>query len=353
MTGPRSALATLMFGLAALAAPVALACAFHGYTPAPSVVARLLESRHVVLARPGPDDPLSYHAITTIRGGAEPAEIPDPVDDDTRRRLARDPADSVLFARDEMTGRWARLLYLDATMREVFDGVFGQLDDWEVAEGAERYQPFAPLHAHGDRDVRILALNELDQASYDILRGLEIEPDTASLLAGFGSADETGLQSIKILMLGLTDAQEARRFLHQGLERSAAQSTPALLGAYATAIIEAEGAEGVAMLDREILSDADLGIESRERVLEAMAIHHSWGEEPTRAAIDRALGHRLWTDRDLAAPVARQFGGYGNFTQAERLIGLLRDERLGTIADQLTVTHYLFMASRFVSSPAQ
>ncbi|MEM7669877.1 MAG: hypothetical protein AAF317_12160, partial [Pseudomonadota bacterium] len=145
MTAFRRGIGAALLGLGGWVVPAAaLACAFHGFTPAPSVVERLLESRHVVLARPGPDDPFSYRAITTIRGGADPAEIPDPVDDDTRRRLARDQADSVLFARDEMTGRWARLLYLDATMRTVFDGVFGQLDEWEVAEGAARYQPFAP-----------------------------------------------------------------------------------------------------------------------------------------------------------------------------------------------------------------
>ncbi|MEM6932789.1 MAG: hypothetical protein AAF526_04300, partial [Pseudomonadota bacterium] len=90
----------LLAGAAAALGPgVALACAFHGYAPAPSVVDRLLESRHIVLARADPADAFAYQPVAAIRGTLADVEIPYLVDSVTRERLSGDGESSVLFAR--------------------------------------------------------------------------------------------------------------------------------------------------------------------------------------------------------------------------------------------------------------
>lgn len=47
----------------------ARACGFHGYLPERTVIDRMLDSDHIVLARADPANPFRYVAVDAIRGG--------------------------------------------------------------------------------------------------------------------------------------------------------------------------------------------------------------------------------------------------------------------------------------------
>ena len=51
-----------------LSATMALACGFHNYAPQPTMVDRLLASKHIVLARPAPDNRFRFEPFQTLAG---------------------------------------------------------------------------------------------------------------------------------------------------------------------------------------------------------------------------------------------------------------------------------------------
>jgi len=218
-------LAGLLSIFAAGFAPLALACGFHGYTPQETAVERMLASDHIVLARLSEDDRFRFKAVEALEGGLENVDIPYLVDSASRRRLAANSDDAVLFARDGSDGEWRRLAYVDAEYRALIDKVVARLPDWELSDDADRYQMFADLHDHPDRDIRTLALLELDRADYG----------------------------------------------------------------YATAWLEFDGAEAARALADGYLKTPTTRPKARELIVEAMAIHSLSGDEATRNAIGAEL----------------------------------------------------------------
>jgi hypothetical protein len=332
-----SAVAAL--GLASPATP----CAFHNYAPAESLVNRLLATDHIVLARSDPANPFRYAAVAAVEGPLDGVEIPFLVDSSTRRRLALNPGDTVLFIRDEGYGAWTRLAYLDAGMRPVFDHVAARLSEWERGADQDRFAMFAGLIDHPDATVADVALREIDQADYSILRGLPVTVAVEPTIAALHDPAQINLRPIRILLLGLSGDPQAERFLRQAFDR-ALGFNGTVLGAYATALIELGGAEAAERIAREVLRDPDLPVESRELVVEAFAVHSQSGAaetgQATRAAIDSVLAEAP----ELAGAVARQFGMRGDFSQHERLAGLMNERRVTAIADMLAVGQYVMFA---------
>jgi hypothetical protein len=333
------ATALAAFGLAGPASP----CAFHNYAPADSLVNRLLATDHIVLARPDPANPFRYAALEAVEGPLDGVEIPFLVDSVTRRRMALNPGDTVLFIRDEGYGAWTRVAYLDAGMRPVFDSVAARLPEWELGADEDRFRMFAGLIDHPDAAVADIALREIDQADYSILRELPITAAAEPIMAGLDDPTQFDLRPIRILILGLTGDPRAESFLRASFDRALGYDG-AVLGAYATALIELGGPASLDRIAREVLLDPDLPVETRELVVEAFAVQSQSGAADTgqaaRAAIDMVLGQ----SPELAGAVARQFGMRGDFSQNERLAGLMNEKRVTAIADMLAVGQYVMFA---------
>jgi hypothetical protein len=79
-------------------------------------------------------------------------------------------------------------------------------------------------------------------------------------------------------------------------------------------------------------------------VVEAFALQSQSGApatgEAARAAIDAALAEAP----ELAGPVARQFGMRGEFSQGERLAGMMNARQVTSIADMVAVSQYVMFA---------
>lgn len=85
----------------------------------------------------------------------------------------------------------------------------------------------------------------------------------------------------------------------------------------------------------------------KEQVLGALALHNLHSDAPVRARIGVLVGDLIARDRALAAPVARQFRFHGDWSQADALGALLREGRLPSLTDQMTVVHYIGLAGDF------
>ncbi|MXU66010.1 hypothetical protein [Oceanomicrobium pacificus] len=331
----------LAFGL--LAAAPALACGFHNYAPPPSLVDRLQTSDRIILARTAPDDPFRYAARTALLGPVEGFESDQLVDSVTRRKLAGDPVAQVLFARDAINGSWQKLAFVDPQMGQLVDTVMDRLDDWHGPAGApDRFAFFADQLGSTDPAIHKIALRELDQADYGVLRSLVIDIPPAQLMRSLDILQEVNLKPIRLLLLGLVGDGAARDRLEAGTRQSA-DISGRLLGAYATALIELDGPSAVRLITREIMGDPSLTDASREMLAEALALHSLSGDPDTRAAILSELDAALAWDPTLAPSLVRQFSMRRDWTLAPALDRLTRTGETGALsaADRLAVAAYL------------
>ncbi|MDV7145160.1 hypothetical protein R3X27_20960 [Tropicimonas sp. TH_r6] len=326
-----------------LAGP-ANACAFHTYLPERTVIDRLLETENVVLARAAEANPFRFEAVEALEGTLEQADLPTLVDSSTRRRLAANPEDTVLFARDGGGyGPFVRLAYLDSAYRAVIDSVMAQKEDWITGNDMARFQFFADLLDHPSPTIRALALRELDLAPYAMLRALDLVPDSEAILRDMWRVDQIGYQPIRILLLGRSTDPAAHEEVREGLDRALRGGSVINLGPYATAMVEQKGLAGAGRL-AERLSDGSLDDTELEVIVEALAIHAGTGDEAMRAHVIDLLTDFVMSHPDTADMVARQFQIRYDFGMADALLALLEEGTIRSARVLLPVSAYVATA---------
>lgn len=326
-----------------LAATSVDACGYHNLAPLPSMVNRLLSSDEIVLARASPDNPFEYQAVEALVGDLRPVDIQYLVDSTTRRRLVRDDNASVLFARSATNAEWERLAFVDAALAPVLEMVMEKLPDWEAGDDDDRISFFAALIGHPNKRIHHLALRELDQPDYAVLRDLELDVEPARLLVRFDDPTEAEFRNIRILLLGLSGEEDVRPRLELGVERATIYGDR-YLGAYATALIELVGPDAVTELASRYLTDRVLPFSTRDLFLEAISLHGQTGDPAMEEAISIAIQSALWIDPGLAGAVARRFGARSDWSHHSALEALLMEGAVLASADMQDVSQYLMFA---------
>ena len=333
------------FGLA-VCLDTARACAFHSYKPENTVIDWLLKAEHLVTARASQQDDYTYQVAETLRDGEGPVPITWLADGATRNRLAANPDDALLFAYDVSSEKWRNVAYLSTAFRQVVDDVLTQEQDWGTQFHAARFRFFEDLLDHTDPAIRGLAIAEIDKAPYALLKTMAVKPSADRLLSDLWSPDDYQYQAIRILLLGLTGAPEARAEILAFVDRTADWDWARNLGAYSTALVEIDGVAGVELLDATLLSDHRQPLDKLEMVVEALAIHHGVGPRAVRDGIARALD-RLVRERPQAAPlIARQFGSRNDFSREGALRGALRSKQLQSAEAFMSVASYIAQAGQ-------
>ncbi|MEO1139796.1 MAG: hypothetical protein AAFW87_10090 [Pseudomonadota bacterium] len=282
----------------------AVACAFHGYVPNPTIIDLLLATEQVVVARLDPNNPRRYSAVETLVG-PDVADIPITVTAETQALLTRDPSATVLLARDGAYGAWLDLAILDNRFRSVIDRLVRDQSIWYSGGDAERLAVFAGLVNDPNADLRRLALQELDRAPYSALRKAQVPP--VQNLRQDLRKGEPDLMPIRVLLAGLSQDQGFASLLSSDLD-TAIRNDVAYMGAYATALIELEGDRAVRdILDRH-LKDGSLSVQTREKLLQALAVQHKAAPDQTRRTIAIGVAELLRTSPELGEAAARHFG---------------------------------------------
>ena len=285
-------------------AQTAIACAFHGYTPNPTLVDQILFTEQVVLARLAPGDPGRYIPVETLMGPTV-SEIAIPAHRTYRTQLQANPAKTVLLARDGAYGPWLELAVLDDRFRVVVDVVVQRQSEWQFGGDAARLRTFAGLVNDPDPAIRRLALQELDRAPYGALKSAPV-PAIADLGQRLRNSD-AALLPIHVLLAGLSKDNAHIPQLSQDLDKAVREGTP-YLGAYVTALIELTGKSGVTHISEHYLQRADLSPITQERLLQALAIQYRAADGQTRRFIAQevaTLSRSIPGFKDVAA---RQFG---------------------------------------------
>lgn len=317
-------------GLAGLGlGQTAIACAFHGYIPDPTLVDLLLATEHVVVARVDPSDPSRYAPIEALLG-PQTQTIPIAVDPTTRARLDGQVANTVLLARDGAYGPWVELAVLDAGFRTVVDHVMARQTSWVLGRDPDRLTLFASYVNDPNPDMRSLALQELDRAPYAALQALRL-PEIQNLSTDLVNGD-ADLRPIRILLAGLSKDQNYSEFLSQELD-AAIQSEKPYLGAYATALIELEGKSAARDIIDRVQTQDDLSVGARIKLLEALALQHKNAPAPTRRVISHGLTTMLQSSPELRDTILGQFGFAGRWGATQSATGAGQATSLGNTSE--------------------
>ncbi|SDI63785.1 hypothetical protein [Aliiruegeria lutimaris] len=322
------------------------ACSFHTYLPEMTVIDRLMMTENVVLARPAAGDPFRFEAVEALEGTLEQADLPTLVDSSTRRRLAANPEDAVLFARDGGGyGPFMRLAYVDSGYRALLEEVMARKEDWIMGDDLARYQFFADRLESEDQAIRGLALRELDRAPYDIFQQLDMAPAAAPILQELWQIDQIPFVPIRILLLGRSGDAAAQESVIAGLER-AKKDGGRYLGPLAVALIELDGAGGVDRLVADYLSGQnDPG--ATESVVEALAIQAGAGDEALRTYILETLRGFVHAFPQHADAVARQFVLRYDYAMAEPLREVMTAGKIKSATDLIPVAAYVATSGEF------
>jgi len=317
------------------------ACAFHGYNPDPTIVDIIMGSDHIILARPDPQNPGQYAAVSALEGSLELVDLSMTVDPVTRVRLAEDPSRTALIARDGAYGPWIKLAVLDERYRDVVTKIVARKADWTLGGDEDRYQHFANLLSSPNPDIYLLALAELDRANYAVLRNLRF-PKLPNLAGELAEGDPF-LRPIRVLLAGLSGDRSFAPTLSADMNK-AAKNDVVYLGAYATALIELGGTEAVSYVQEHLLAPGRLPLEMNEKLIEAFAIHSQSGPKPVKAKIAATVAEMLAASPELAGAVARQYGIRSDWSMYEAL-SLAAAERPPTTVNELfAINQYIGIA---------
>ncbi|QUJ77839.1 hypothetical protein KDD17_07865 [Sulfitobacter albidus] len=158
-----------------LAAGTAQACAFHGYTPNPTLVDVLLSTEQVAIVKRSAADPRGYDPVATLVG-PELTDVPLGVGPEAAIRLKAQPGANVLIARDGSYGPWVEIAVMDDRYQSMVEDVMARQSDWQLGEERARLAFFAQRLTDPNADIRYLALRELDRAPYGMLKQLDLPP---------------------------------------------------------------------------------------------------------------------------------------------------------------------------------
>lgn len=332
-------IALLMFGNAQFA----LACGVCVEKPEETVSDRVLSADAVVVAREDRNQPYSFSPVTYLAGASHDATIPFLVDNRTKRRLDRDPADGVLMVREGDV--WTRAGYANAAWQRTAAQVLENKPRWQ-SDPKARFAFFELLLRDPDPFLRHLATDELSRASYDLLRGMAQPIRGEVARQSLIDRNKIPWQSFYILMLGLSDRDKDHAFVRERMATAARLGSSNQLEAWATALVELDGLEGVTHLVSSWFDAPHRSPQELRAVIAAMTAHAKYGDPSLRDPLLAALAGLAQQRPDVVGAVAVAFELIGDFSRAETIKSSM--QRAGTNRAQRIEPSELFAASSYV-----
>ncbi len=332
------------YGLCVMAFSVASgpasACAFDMVKPERTQIDWIVESEKLVLARPDDENPFAFDVTRILVGEDEGPPISQLVDSMTRRKLATDTSETVLFAHNSDIG-WRRVAYVDESYRNILDTALEYRVTWQTGMPQSRLDFVTALQNSSVPTHKAIVIGELDKVPYADLRALDLRIPSEELLRDLWARNGYPYQAIRALLLGLSGTPSARAEIHDYINRASDRIWADNLGAFAAAFIELEGVAGVEHLASRMLLDPKQPLEKLEQVVMAMSVHHGLDNPELQEAIQIAI-HDLINQRPEAGViVARQFSLRSDWSQSAILEPLVRERKIATLGDLLTVSVYL------------
>ena len=286
----------LAAGLFLAPAQNAMACAFHGYIPDPTLVDLLLATEQAVIARPTQRG--TYQTLEALLG-------PNLGDIPVTPSATFRGADTVLLVRDGAYGPWVEAAELDQRFQGIIKTVIQNQSAWQLGRDASRIQLFASLVNDPNPSIQRLALQELDRLPYATLKDVQVPP-VRGLLENVEAGD-LDQRPIRILLAGLSDDRRFGPIIADALHKAVVQDKP-YLGAYVTALIEQQGRPAVEAIIAHYLVSGGTSPSVQEKLLDALALQYKTARGGVRRTIAREVAALVRDTPEMTELVVAQFG---------------------------------------------
>ena len=321
----------------------ALACGICIEKPEKTISDRLLNADTVVIALEDREQPYSFTAVSYLVGAAHDAPIPYLVDSATGKRLDRNPADGVLMLRKG--DAWTRAGYANAEWQRTAAQVLEHRALWQYDPKA-RFTFFEALLHDSDPFLHHLAIDELSRASYDLIRGMAQPIEGAVARQSLTDRTKIPWQSFYILMLGLSDRDEDHALVRERISRVTGFGNTDQLEAWATALVEIDGTEGIKQLVNNWLAAPHRSPQELRAIVAAVTVHAKHGDPSLREPVLSVLATLAQTRSDVVGTVAVAFERIGDFSRAETIRNAVQG--VGTNQAQRIEASELFAASSYI-----
>jgi hypothetical protein len=327
------------------------ACSFHTSLSGNTLSNHIAGSVELVAMRPSTQNPYRFVPTEQFKGISSDSRPPHLVDSTTRRRLEQNLDHAVLFARGP-DGQWTRLMFLDEDNRRIAEEILANAGNWATPSGASgKRDYFAKLLRHPSRDIKYMALRELDAMSYEVLRDGTYPVMVEDLLSGIMDLQDMAFAPIKILLIGMVGGEAAERAILQQLHRLAVSGSAHNLGAWITAAIETAGPRGIDKLEREFLdSDRSVSHPQLLEIVRALSVQSKSGRSELRVGLDAAVRRLVRRHPEAAPMIAQAFGTASDWSQAGLLRDLIFSDSFTNQSDLMAAAAYLSRAQDRASS---
>ena len=344
-----SGLIGLVFSAAALAPDTVNACQVCIPVPEKSAADHIIAADTVVLAREDPAEPFSFRAVEVLKGKIETPGIELFVNSSTRRWLAADQDRSVVLIKSESETsdpRWRSLGLASPRYITVVREILDRSDQWRggPAAQARRAAFFMPYLDTDDSGLHDLAYLEVGRAPYGVLRHADrhVRPERVKVF--LGNLQYFEWQSLYILLLGVNATDAERAEIRARMASRAETGSDLHLAPWATALIEIDGADGVAWLERKYLAPGAADPALAAEIVKAFSVHGSLGPGALRRRIVEAYGLALAHHPELAGPVAQDLAIWRDWGLSETLSRLREAGVVAEGAPAYAVDYYLGLA---------
>ena len=318
--------------------------------PQSTVADQIIAAETVVLARNSQQNPFGYRAFRTLKGALAEPEIDLFVDSSARRWLASSADRAVLLVRPKSGApdpQWRSLGITTPEFEDLVREILVRSDQWRGGPDAEvrRAAFFMPYLASKERKIHDLAYLEVGRAPYDTLRRADRFVSPRQIQTFLSTLQYLEWQSLYILLLGVEangkEADQVRRKITTLIETGNSLH----LAAWATALIEVDGSVGIALLEREFLTQGSVDREDIIEIMKALSVHGSLGQSPLRSRIVEAYDAVLQNHPELAGRIARDLATWRDWSLKDQLSRLRTNGPELDGASSFALDYYLGVAS--------
>jgi len=317
-------LAAITLSCLAMFAGRAEACMVCIPFPEDTATDQLLRADVVVLARENPDKPFSFVAVEVLKGDLDNLAIDQFVDSTTRRRLALRPGHSVVLTLDAATKHWRSAGYDTPAYQALVREILTQSPFWNLSGQAEnRAIFFLPYLADADPAVHKLAYLEVGRASYDTVRRADSVVPTAQVHRFLANPQYLEWHALYILLLGVNAHPDEAKVIRATMESRAQFDSKLNLSAWATALIEIDGAEAIGWLEAVYLGAHDRKSDTVLEIVKALSVHGTRNQSSLRQRIADSYGVLIQSHPSLAGWATRDLTSWNDW----RFAGVLAELR--------------------------
>jgi hypothetical protein len=292
--------------------------------PEDTATDQLLRADVVVLARENPDKPFSFVAVEVLKGALDDLAIDLFVNSTTRRRLALRPGHSVVITLDTATNHWRSAGYATLAYQALVREILAQAPSWNLSNRAEsRATFFLRYLADANPAIHKLAYLEVGRASYDTIRQADSVVPTTQVHRFLANPQYLEWHALYILLLGVNAHPDEEKAIRATMESKAQFDSTLNLSAWATALIEIDGAEAIDWLEAVYLDAPGRKPDVVLEIVKAFSVHGARKQSRLRRRIADSYGELIQSRPSLAGWAARDLTSWNDW----RFAGVLAELR--------------------------